>query len=266
MVDTTNIVSRKIGFTDAMIWIATLIGYVIVFTGYGTNASDWNGPILIYKLGAIPCLSIVLALLTRNYKMWKPVLANVWQIAISTVPLSEKQLLIQKNLEKIVDRWYSFWIQFQKIVLSKDPFEKKFDRLKLLFKEIYTGEINIFQMIWIILYLIYSLVVASNLFNVPIPIDFIINISFFTVLLYSKGNVAGIAQLLYQIFLCLAPAKSETELKANMDRLVDELKENNEIYYYIDLQKKRKFRHTNPISRSHRKENCLRPSRFIRIT
>ena len=106
------------------------------------------------------------------------------------------------------------------------------DKLGDLFKRITKGEISLFQGLWIFMYLIYSILMASGVVAIEGPYDIILSIGFLLIILFASGNIKGITKFLEEVFRALK-VESKEQVTGKL-RVIESLIMNaSKSYYFI---------------------------------
>lgn len=239
-----DIRQRRIGFYDVLIIIGTFISLIFL-----TISDDWILALLIYKFGVVPSIYLVRALVSENAKGIEGKFNTVWDIVVSpNIETDYKFELVKGHIKTAVSKWVHYWNEFGIIVLGDATLKTKWRRLKELWKRILEGEINEGQIIWVFLYLVYTLIVTANIWEIPRPYDIIINMAFLVVLLYASSNVIGLGQFLIDVFTTLAFGEGEIESK--LFELENVIRDGCQSYYFLDAT------HINKTPENHCRTAC----------
>lgn len=225
-----RLTGKNIGFMDSITIVITLITLIIV----GSN-KEWSIALIIYRFGIMLPILYIRSLLSNDYSGIEGKLTHVWEISETNgITVSEKFELIKSHLSASVERWVKYWRMFQAIVNGDTSYKKKWNMTKALLKKIYEGEIGMFQLIWISSYIFYSIVISTNVLEVPRPVDIFINIAFLTILLYASGNIIGLGKFLFDIFGILAPVATEGDIEKRLVELQEKIVRDAHTYYWLD--------------------------------
>lgn len=223
--------TKTIPFSGAMTLIVSI--FVFVFYYYDIFPDDF----FVIRVFGLSTIYTFLSLVSNNSKeILKKTIEQVWDISRTDgITPKERKDIILNFLEIAVSRWNKYWIMFQKIVLGNEPLQTKKEKLKNLISQIFKGEINIFQAIWIFTYLVYSILIGANIFQIPGPIDFLVNIGFFLVILFESGSIIGIGKFIMTLFETMS-FESVKEVGAQLATLERLIMNGSKAYYLFDLQ------------------------------
>jgi len=220
-----NIKTRTIQANGAIILMTSLVTYLYAYMGLFDT-------FYFVRLIGLSCLYIILALFSDDYRGIGEMFDQVWKIQQTEIPDDEKLDLIKNFLESAVADWYHYWVKFQTIANGKEPLTKKAEKLGCIFKRIVKGEISLFQGIWIFMYLVYSILLASGVIAIEGPYDIILSIGFLLIILFASGNIKGITKFLEEVFRALK-VESQDQIKGKL-RVIESLIMNaSKNYYFI---------------------------------
>lgn len=222
---------KAIPFSGAMSLIISIFLFVYYF--YDIFPSEF----FVVRVFGLTTVYILLALISKEKReALGRTIEQVWNInATDIITPSERKLIILNFLEIAVSHWAKFWRMFQEIINEKTDIRTKIRKLKELGKEFLKGEINIAQAIWIFAYLTYSVLISANFFQIPAPIDFLVNIAFFIVMLFVSGSIKGIGAFMFDIFTTLRPV-DEKFIKSQLTTLANVIMKGSKTYYFFDLK------------------------------
>lgn len=222
---------KEIPFSGAVTLIVSI--FTFVFFYYDTFPSEF----FVVRVFGLTTIYILLALVTKEMKeLLRTTIEQVWDInKTSGLTPSERKLIIINFLGIAVSHWTKFWRMFQEIVNEKTDLKTTLNKLKNLLDKFLKGGINIGQALWIFLYLSYSVLISANFFQLPAPIDFLVNIAFFLAMLFQSGSIKGIGEFMFDIFTTLRPV-DEKYVKSQLTTLENVIGTGSKSYYFFDLK------------------------------
>lgn len=226
------VLSKRLSFADAVSIATAVIGYFsLVFVGQDVEAfSIWG---LLYKLLVFPIIFIIRSSLSKSYKTMGTVFNDSWSIINEpNITDLEKRIILKTFLESKMEKWFKYWLKFKKIVCNDSDWKKKANQMKEWIKEVYNGELNMYQGTWLILYYIYAILSITGVLEVLAPYDIIICLIFMGVLYIATGDLVGLGTILVHVFNLLAMGKTEDEIRLALIETEKELKAGAHAYYY----------------------------------
>lgn len=231
------IASKKISAPDIASIIITTMAYFLLLSSGDIN-EGFAIALLVYRLGVFPSIFAIKSLLSKSYKPMGYVFKDSWDIINQPGLDDEEKVTILRNyLESRMERWLKYWIKFKTIVCKDESWKSKWKHIKELLKEIYRGEINIYQLAWLILYYIYAILIVTNILEIPGPYDLVISLVFLAVIYYATGDLIGLGTILVHIFGLLSGAETEESIKEALIETEKDLKMGAQAYYFYTADK-----------------------------
>ena len=231
------IASKKISATDIFSIIITTMAYFLLLSSGDTNEA-WAVALLVYRLGVFPSIFAVKSLLSKSYKPIGYVFQDSWDIVKQpNLTDKEKYTLLKDYLEKKMEHWLKYWIKFKTIVCQDTSWKSKWFQIKELLKEIYRGEINLYQLIWMILYYVYAILIVTNILAIPGPFDLVIALIFLAVIYYATGDLVGLGTILVHIFTLLSGMQTEDDIRGALLEAEKDIKTGAQVYYFYTADK-----------------------------
>jgi len=230
-----NFKKRTIKFSG----VASLVISIGIFVYY--YQEFFPSTFFIIRVAGFTSLYLILALASQDPSPLEDILVQVWTINRKDKIKAEVKLeMILSFLERAITKWYGLFRRFQEIVNDDYQYSGKLKRLKENGKKVTQGEINIEQMSWIFSYLCYSIVISANLINISAPIDFLINIGFFIMILFASGGIKGIGTALVEIFETIKPEKGR-KIEIQLHSLEKLIVQGSHSYYFFDIEREERM-------------------------
>jgi len=222
---------KAIPFSGAITLIFSIFTFVYYY--YDIFPSE----IFVVRVFGLTTIYILLALVSKEMREeLGKIMERVWGInRTDGLDPSERKMIILNFLEIAVSRWAKFWRMFQEIVNEKSDIRTKFRKLKDLGREFLNGEINIAQACWIFAYLTYSILISANYFQIPAPVDWIVNIGFFLIMLFVSGKIKGIGTFMFDVFTSLRPI-DDKYIQSQLTTLENVIETGSKTYYFFDVK------------------------------
>jgi hypothetical protein len=191
-----------------------------------------------FKVGAMSSLYLVLALASKDMRPLQDTLSLVWAInCAEEIAEDVRRGMILDFIERAVVKWRNLYYKFQEIVNESEVKQSRFTALKGYFKDIKNGEVSVAQIGWIMGYLVYSVIISANIFEIPAPIDFLVNFAFFIIILLSNGNIKGIGTVMSEVLETIKPSNT-TKISTQLNNLKKIIKRGCHTYHFFDYRNK----------------------------
>lgn len=170
-------------------------------------------------------LLFITALMSKDNVNLEGKLNYSWTILNAAISIGDKRRALRNHLRITIKKWLKYYRLFQVIAEGKVEFNRLYYRIKLIINKIIYGEISLSQIIYIIFYCIYTIVISINLLKLPMPFDVIISILFITILRYAGSEYKGIGSLFSEMIHALDYKKNDSEREIAFNELTERIKD-----------------------------------------
>ena len=214
-----RLTTKEIGFVDVIIICFTAISLMII----NATSAPTIAMLLWRWVFMLPVLCIT-ALISNNYETINEKITYAYVIITSNLEYADKKRALSNHLNLITSSWRKYYRKYEKIVNGNNKFSKKTALLYDLAYEIVNGKVTFPQIIYIMAYSFYSIIVSANIFLIDGPYDIMINIGFITFLRYWGADMKGLADLLGDFLGALDSNKTQLETEQSLIELQNKIK------------------------------------------
>jgi len=200
---------------------------------YYIPINEWD---LFVRAGLLTDLYFVIGLASDKLNEMKLLFSHSYDIWKTPLNDAEKLNQIKSFVGRVTSQWVKYFRLWEEISQAKPH-----SRLGFFIdmpKRIVKGNITVGQFVWIILNFIYTVVATSDIIDVPAPLDFVIMLMIFGIVLFASGSVSGMGETMAVFMKALMPT-SEKEIRAYLDTLEGILSDAMRDYYMIALRQER---------------------------
>jgi len=188
----TDFLSDKVGgFGLGIVILTAYIGYKFSLIGFITPEGLINPEFTWYVVWFTGIVFSALSTdLFVNNKLWiENAMENVMRLDLS---VAQRVAIIKQQLEIAVDRYLA-------VFLLVNGFDTVWKRLKVNFSKIYKGSITVKELLIIVVYALWDLVIRNGLTNLENPLD--ICVLFFGLMVLKIVNAnSGFASLVAEMY------------------------------------------------------------------
>ena len=214
-----RISSKEMGFMDVIVICLTAVSLMVLH--WTASATIW---MLLWRWVFMLPIMFITALISNDYENLNAKFTYAWVIMTSALPFDDKTRALRNHLGLVVGNWNKYKRQFDKIVKAKSGAQQTALILNVL-GQIIKGHITFPQIIYIVFYSFYSIIISSNIFRIPGPYDVMINILFITLLRYWGSDMRGLADLMNDFFIALKPDLNDVDREQEFLRLGEKIKD-----------------------------------------
>lgn len=173
------------GFGLAIVILTAYVGYKFSMIGYVTPEFTWY---VVWFTGIV--FSALATDLFVNNKLWiENAMENVMRKDLN---VAQRVAIIKQQLEIAADRYLS-------VFLLVNGFDSIWKRVQVNFKKIYKGSITVKELLIIVVYALWDLVIRNGLTNLENPLD--ICVLFFGLMILKIVNAnSGFASLVAEMY------------------------------------------------------------------
>lgn len=196
----------SIGFSGVMSMLFTIITIVLPDT-FQIAESTWE--IFWLKVVFLVGMYFFLSLISGDISEVGELLTQILIIRDEDeYELTEKIVLIKDQLNLYTNHFSKIFTEVRKISNGGKKFHAIREEVKTTLNRMYKGRLTPAQFVWDVAYAVYRILISNNYFQIALPIDVILSISFVGGLQLTSGRITGLGKLVGDI---LKSSKTEEQ-------------------------------------------------------